>query len=88
MEPWRLKREFGQDLAFFGGIDEQRLLPYGTPAEVREAVKITIAVYAAGGGYILGPSSNIQPDTPPENIVALYEAAQEYGAYSRSVMNL
>ena len=81
MEPWRLKKEFGKDLTFCGGIDIQRLLPCGSPAQVREAVKKTIDTYGPGGGYILGPSHNIEPDTPPENIVAMYEAAQEYGNY-------
>jgi len=81
MEPWRLKGEFGKDLVFFGGIDVQKILPNGTPEEVKEAVKKTIEVYAPGGGYVIGPSTNIQPDTPVENIVALYEAAQEYGKY-------
>lgn len=81
MEPWRLKKEFGNDLCFCGGIDTQELLPRGTPEEVREGVKKTIEAYAPGGGYILGPSHNIEPDTPPENIVAMYEAAQEYGKY-------
>jgi len=81
MEPWRLKKEFGKDLAFFGGIDIQKLLPHGTPEDVREGVRKTIEIYAPGGGYILGPSHNIEPDTSPENIVAMYEAAQEDGRY-------
>jgi len=81
MEPWRLKKEFGRYLTFCGGIDVQKLLPHGTPQEVREGVKRTIEIYAPGGGYILGPSHNIEPDTPPENIVAMYESAQEYGKY-------
>lgn len=81
MEPWRLKKEFGKYLTFCGGIDIQRLLPRGTPEEVKEGVKNTIKIYAPGGGYILGPSHNIEPDTPPENIVAMYLAAQEYGKY-------
>lgn len=84
MEPWHLKREFGKYLTFCGGIDIQRLLPYGTPKEVKKEVKKTIEIYAPGGGYILGPSHNIEPDTPVENIVAMYEAAQEYGKYSIS----
>ncbi len=81
MEPWRLKEEFGKDLCFLGGIDIQELLPHGTSKEVKEGVRKTIETYAPGGGYILGPSHNIEPDTPPENIVAMYEAAQEYGKY-------
>ncbi len=81
MEPWRLKKEFGKYLTFCGGIDIQRLLPRGTPEEVKEGVRNTIRIYAPGGGYILGPSHNIEPDTSPENIVAMYEAVQEYGRY-------
>jgi len=81
MEPWRLKREFGKYLTFMGGIDTQKLLPYGTPEEIKEGVKKIIEIYAPGGGYILGPSHNIEPDTPPENIVAMYEAAQKFGKY-------
>jgi uroporphyrinogen decarboxylase len=84
MEPWRLKQEFGKHLTFCGGIDTQRLLPYGTLEEVKKGVKKTIEIYAPDGGYILGPSHNIEPDTSPENIVAMYEAAQEYGRYSIS----
>jgi len=81
MEPWRLKKEFGKDLCFCGGIDIQQLLPHGTPEQIKEGVRNTIRQYGPGGGYILGPSHNIEPDTPPENIVAMYDAAQEYGNY-------
>ena len=81
MEPWRLKKEFGRDLTFCGGIDIQELLPHKTAEQVKRGVKETIQIYTPGGGYILGPSHNIEPDTPPENIVAMYEAAQEYGTY-------
>lgn len=62
-------------------MDIQRLLPYGTLEEVKEKVKKIIEIYAPGGGYILAPSHNIEPDIPVENIVAMYEAAQEYGKY-------
>ncbi len=81
MEPWRLKRDFGDIMTFLGGIDIQRLLPRGTVDEVRKGVRETIRAYAPGGGYILGASHNIEPDTPPQNIVAMYEAAQDYGKY-------
>jgi len=57
------------------------LLPHGTPEEIKEEVKKIIEIYAPDGGYIFGPSHNIEPDTPPVNIVAAYEAAQEYGKY-------
>jgi len=81
MEPWRLKKDFGDIMTFFGGIDIQWLLPRGTVDEVKKEVRKTIRAYAPGGGYILAPAHNIEPDTPPQNIVAMYEAAQEYGQY-------
>jgi len=84
MEPWRLKKEFGRDISFWGGIDIQELLPHGTVEEVKKGVREVIEVYAPGGGYVLGPSHNIEPDTPPKNIVAMYEAALEYGKYPMS----
>jgi uroporphyrinogen decarboxylase len=80
MEPWRLKREFGKDITFLGGIDTQELL-YKSVGTVKRGVRDTIRAYAPGGGYILGTAHNIEPDTPVENIVALFEAAQEYGWY-------
>lgn len=80
MEPSRLKAEFGKDLTFFGGIDTQELL-YKSPAEVKEGVRDALCTYGQGGGYILGSSHNIEPDTPIQNILALFEAAIEYGRY-------
>ena len=81
MEPWRLKKEFGRDLCFFGGVDTQELLPHSTPREIERSVGYLIGDYGPGGGFVLAPASNIEPDTPPENIVALYEAALRHGAY-------
>lgn len=81
MEPWRLKKDFGDIMTFFGGIDIQRLLPYGRIEEVREGVRKTIEAYAPAGGYILAPAHNLEPDTLPQNIVGMYEAAQEFGKY-------
>jgi len=80
MEPWRLKKEFGNDIVFFGGMDIQQLI-YKSTKEIRHGVKELLRVYAPGGGYIAGTSHNIEPDTPPENIVAMYEAVLEYGQY-------
>jgi len=80
MEPWRLKREFGKDLTFFGGIDTQQLL-YTSPERIQQGVKEVIQTYGRGGGYILGSSHNIEPDTPVENILAMFDAALEYGRY-------
>jgi uroporphyrinogen decarboxylase len=79
MDPARLKREFGRDLAFWGGINTQQVLPRGTPAEVREDVRRRIEDLAPGGGYVLAAVHNIQPEVPPENVVAMYDAALEFG---------
>ncbi len=81
MEPWRLKNEFGDRIAFLGGFDIQKLLPQGTVEQVREGAKKLIQEYARGGGFIFATSHNIEPDTPPENIVAAFDAAYEYGQY-------
>jgi uroporphyrinogen decarboxylase len=81
MEPQRLKREFGRDLAFLGGVDIQELLPTGTPAEVRDGTRHLIETLGRGGGFVLAPSHQFQPDVPPENIVAMYDAAREFGWY-------
>jgi uroporphyrinogen decarboxylase len=79
MEPWRLKRDFGSALSFFGGVDIQELLPFGTPAMVRAGVCELVETMASEGGFILAPSHQFQPDIPPENIVAMYDAAPEHG---------
>jgi uroporphyrinogen decarboxylase len=79
MDTARLKREFGRELSFWGAIDTQRVLSRGTPAEVREEVRRRIRDLSADGGYILCAVHNIQAEVPPENIVAMYEAAREFG---------
>ena len=76
MDVWRLKREFGRDISFFGGIGTQQLLRAGTPDEVTRAVHKAKSVLGARGGYILGPSITIQRDCPIENVLALIEAAR------------
>ncbi len=81
MEPERLKRDYGDRLTFWGGIDAIRVLPFGTPKDVEEEVKRKIRVFAPGGGYILNSVHNIQPNVPLENIFAMFEAAQKYGRY-------
>jgi uroporphyrinogen decarboxylase len=75
MEPWRLKHEFGRDLSFLGGVDIQDLLPHGTPDQVRSAVRELVDILGPGGGFILAPSHQFQPDIPAANIVAMYEPA-------------
>ncbi len=78
MVPSELKAEFGDRLCFSGGVDEQELLPNGTPQEVRQAVFTLLDDMAVGGGFFLGPTHNFQADIPTRNIVAMYEAAKEW----------
>lgn len=77
----RLKREFGDVLTFWGAIDSQRVLPHGTPEEVRDEVRRRIDDLAPGGGYVLAAVHNIQADVPPQNIMAMVEALAEFGVY-------
>jgi uroporphyrinogen decarboxylase len=82
MDPIALKREFGQDLVFWGGgVDTQGVLPHGTPQEVKDDVRRNIDALAPGGGYVFNTVHNIQADVPPQNIIAMWEALQEYGVY-------
>ncbi len=75
MDPVFLKNTYGKDLVFFGGIDIQELLPYGTPQMIKDEVKRRIEILGKDGGYIVAPAHNIQPDTPVENVLAFFEAA-------------
>lgn len=76
MDSAELKREFGADLAFMGGVDTQGMLPRASAAEVRRATEELIATMTSdGGGYILAASHTISPETPDDNIFAMYEAA-------------
>jgi uroporphyrinogen decarboxylase len=79
MDPVTLKRKYHDRLAFEGGVSVQTTLPFGTVADVKAEVEHLITVLGRDGGYILGPSHMIQAGTPPENIVALFDAAASYG---------
>jgi uroporphyrinogen decarboxylase len=81
MDSKRLKQEFGKDIAFWGAIDTQRILPFGTPEAVVAEVKRRIEDLGPGGGYVLCAVHNIQADVSPANICAMYDAAREYGQY-------
>lgn len=76
-----LKREFGKDITFWGGGCDPVVLQNGTPKQVAEEVRRRIQDLAPGGGFIFGSVHNIQANVPPENIVAMYDAAREYGGY-------
>ena len=80
MAPADLKARFGDRLAFWGGsIDAQHVLPTATPEEIRRHVRRNIEIWKPDGGYVFNNVHNIQAGVPPENIVALYDAAYEYG---------
>ena len=79
MEPGPLKRDFGDKLAFHGGVCTQRTLPFGTAEEVHAAVVDRVATLGAGGGYILASSHDISADTPAENILAMYDVSLRGG---------
>jgi len=79
MDRAMLKQRYGDKLVFHGAMDNQYTLPFGTVDEVRREVCENLVLLGAGGGYILAPCHNIQPLTPPENIVAMYETAYNEG---------
>jgi uroporphyrinogen decarboxylase len=82
MDMLELKQEFGSRICFHGAIDNQRILPFGTPGEVRAEVRHCIDSLASDKtGYILASCHNIQPITPLENILAMYEEAYRYGRF-------
>jgi uroporphyrinogen decarboxylase len=77
----RLKREFGQNITFCGAIDTQRVLSQGTTADVRAEVRRRMHDLAPGGGYILSAVHSIQPEVPPENVLAMFDEAMSAGKY-------
>lgn len=81
MEPSRLKTEFGDRIVLWGGgCDTQRVLPDGTPEEIREHVLRNLDFFAPGGGFVFQQVHNIQSDVPPQNIVAMFDAIAEWNA--------
>ncbi len=79
MEPKKLKEEFGKDVVFWGGgIDTQHVLASGTPEEVAEAVKRNCDIFMKDGGFVFNQVHNIVDGVPPENIVAMYEAVNNF----------
>ncbi len=82
MEPNMLKRDFGSNLVFWGGgIDTQKILPYGSQEEISSHIKKNLEAFAPGGGFVFTPVHNIQGDVPPQNIIAMWEALMKYGKY-------
>jgi len=82
MDPRRLKAAYGDRLVFWGGgIDSQHVLPRATPQEVRKEVRRNVEALKPGGGYVFNNVHNIQADVPPENVLAMFDAALEFGRY-------
>ncbi len=76
MEPRRLKAEFGRDITFWGGgCDTREVLPRGTPQEVADHVRRQVEILAPGGGFVFQQVHNILADVPPENVIAMLDAA-------------
>ncbi len=83
MDPAQLKENFGGQIVFWGGgIDTQRVLPFATPERVREEVRRNLEAFKPGAGYVFNNVHNIQTGVPAENILAMFDAAYEYGLYT------
>ncbi|MBS3764829.1 MAG: uroporphyrinogen-III decarboxylase-like protein [Planctomycetes bacterium] len=83
MDMEKLKEEFGDKICFHGAVENQNILPFGSPTDVRKEVRHCIDSLASDGtGYILAPCHNLQPNTPIENILAMYDEALSYGKMS------
>jgi len=76
-----LKKHFGNNIIFCGGIDSHRILPHGSVAEVREEVKRVIQALGPGGGCMIGAVHTVMNDVPPENVLAMVDAVEEFGQY-------
>ena len=78
MECDRLKKDFGDKIAFWGGIDTQHLLPEGSEEDVKNEVKRILSIMDKNGGYILSSAHTIQYDVPAQNVIAMFHGADEY----------
>jgi uroporphyrinogen-III decarboxylase len=79
MEPRMLKTKFGDRIVFWGGgVDTQRTLPFGTPAQVRQEVLRACEIFAPGGGFVFNTIHNVQARTPIENVIAMLDAVREF----------
>jgi len=77
MDPVRLKNEFGRDLCFWGSLDIQQTLPFGTPEQVKAEVRTRLQTIGKSGGLLIGPTHNLQLDTPLENFWAMIETIRK-----------
>ncbi len=82
MDPPALKERYGDRITFWGGgIDTQRVLPFGSPEDVRSMFRERMRVFGPGGGFVFNTIHNVQPRVPVVNVIALYEAVNEYCSY-------
>ena len=81
MDPAKVKKLYGDKLTFWGTVDIQEVLPFGTPEDVANEVKLRIQTVGKGGGLIISPAHNIQSQVPLANILAFYESAKKFGRY-------
>ncbi|MFW5944907.1 MAG: uroporphyrinogen decarboxylase family protein [Bacteroidota bacterium] len=82
MDPKALKEKYGDQIVFWGGgIDSQHILPFADPDQVRDEVRKNLDIFKPRGGYVFNNIHNIQAGISPENIVALYDAAYDFGSY-------
>lgn len=81
MDPARVKKDFGKNLTLWGTVDIQEVMPFGSVADVVNEVKLRLRTVGRGGGFIISPAHNLQPDVPIENILAFYRTAKECGRY-------
>ncbi len=81
MNPAKLKNEFGDRLSFWGTVGAQSTMACGTPQEVKKVVKERIETIGRGGGLIIAPAHTMEKEVPYENIIAFFEAVEEYGEY-------
>jgi uroporphyrinogen decarboxylase len=79
MDPYELKRRWGDKLTFWGCLGSQSTIPFGTPAQIRAEVRHLCEAMGRGGGYILAPAKSLQPETPTANAAAVVEAFTEQG---------
>jgi len=78
----KVKRDWGRDVTMMGTVGVQSTFCFGTPEEVKDLIRRQIEVLGEGGGFVLSPANAVEPDIPWENIVAFFEAAEEYGWYT------
>lgn len=76
-----LKKRYGKNIVFCGGVDSHRILPHGSVAEVREEVRRVIEALGPGGGCMVGAVHTVMNDVPPENVLAMVDAVEEFGKY-------